>query len=171
MIRPGSRGRRVLVAGVGNMFLGDDGFGPEVARRLAARDDLPDDVAVVDYGVGGIHLAYDVLDGCEVLVFVDATPRGKDPGSLVLLEVDAEEAAQPVQIDSHAMVPEAVLSAVTNLGGTPPRTFVVGCEPADTDERMGLTEPVEAAVDPAVDEVLQLTRRLVAKPADAPLEV
>lgn len=163
--------RRVLVAGVGNLFLGDDGFGPEVARRLARRDDLPDGVTVVDYGVGGIHLAYDVLDGCEALIFVDATPRGNPPGSLVVLEVEADVAAQPVQIDSHAMVPEAVLGAVVNLGGEPPRTFVVGCEPDDTNERMGLSEAVEAAVDPAVEEVWELTRRLVADPAGAPLEV
>ena len=145
---------RVLVAGVGNLFLGDDGFGPEVARRLAGRS-LPAGVRVVDYGIRGMHLAYDLLDGYDELVILDAAPRGGRPGDVVVLEVDEGDFGAG-EFDGHGMEPTAVLSSLGSLGGRLPRTYVVGCEPADIDEGIGLSPSVAAAVDPAVDAVLRL---------------
>ena len=145
---------RVLVAGVGNLFLGDDGFGPEVARRLAGRS-LPTGVRVVDYGIRGMHLAYDLLDGYDELVILDAAPRGGRPGDVVVLEVGEGDFGAG-EFDGHGMEPTAVLSSLGSLGGWLPRTYVVGCEPADIDEGIGLSPSVAAAVDPAVDAVLRL---------------
>ena len=145
---------RVLVAGVGNLFLGDDGFGPEVARRLAGRS-LPAGVRVVDYGIRGMNLAYDLLDGSDELVILDAAPRGGRPGDVVMLEVGEGDFGTG-EFDGHGMEPTAVLSSLGSLGGRLPRTYVVGCEPADIDEGIGLSPSVAAAVDPAVDAVLRL---------------
>ena len=145
---------RVLVAGVGNLFLGDDGFGVEVAGRLAGHP-LPAGVRVVDYGIRGMHLAYDLLDGYDELVILDAAPRGGRPGDVVVLEVGEGDFGTG-DFDGHGMEPTAVLSSLGSLGGRLPRTYVVGCEPADTDEGIGLSAPVAAAVDPAVDAVLRL---------------
>lgn len=137
-----------LVAGVGNIFRRDDAFGSEVARRLAAQT-LPPGVQVVDYGIGGIHLAYDLLDGVELLVLVDALPRGEAPGTLTVLEA-AESSLARSGVDSHAMDPAAVLASVRSLGGRVPPTLVVGCEPGDVTDGMGLTPEVEASLAPAV---------------------
>jgi hydrogenase maturation protease len=150
-------GGRVLVAGVGNIFLGDDGFGPEAARRLATRP-LPAGVRVVDYGIRGMHLAYDLLDGYDALVIVDAVPRGGSPGDLVVLEVGPEDLGTG-DFDGHGMEPTAVLASLGSLGGRLPRTFVVGCEPADVAEGIGLSPPVAAAVDRAVEAVTGLLAR------------
>jgi hydrogenase maturation protease len=148
---------RVLVAGVGNIFLGDDGFGPEAARRLAARP-LPDGVRVVDYGIRGMHLAYDLLEGYDLLVVLDAAPRGGRPGDVVLLEVGEADLGDG-DFDAHGMEPTSVLASLGSLGGRLPRTLVVGCEPADTAEGMGLSPPVQAAVDGAVEMVTGLLVR------------
>ncbi len=148
---------RVLVAGVGNIFLGDDGFGPEAARRLAARP-LPDGVRVVDYGIRGMHLAYDLLEGYDLLVVLDAAPRGGRPGDVVVLEVGEADLGDG-DFDAHGMEPTSVLASLGSLGGRLPRTLVVGCEPADTAEGMGLSPPVEAAVDGAVEMVTGLLVR------------
>jgi hydrogenase maturation protease len=142
---------RILVAGVGNVFLGDDGFGSETARRLA-REPIPDGVKVTDYGIRGMHLAFDLLAGYEALVIVDALPRGGTPGDLVVLEVDREDLGTG-EFDAHGMQPTAVLASLGALGGRLPRTFVVGCEPADVGERIGLTPAVAAAVERAVSTV------------------
>jgi hydrogenase maturation protease len=147
----------VLVAGVGNIFLGDDGFGPEVVRRLAGRP-LPPEVRVVDYGIRGMHLAYDLLDGVDLLVLVDAAPRGGQPGDVVVLEVGAEHLGDG-DFDAHGMEPTAMLASLGALGGRLPRTYVVGCEPADTAEGIGLSPPVQAAVDGAVRTVTGLVTR------------
>jgi hydrogenase maturation protease len=149
---------RVLVAGVGNLFLGDDGFGPEAARRLSAID-LPDEVRVVDYGIRGMHLAYDLLDGCDRLILLDALPRGGRPGDVVVLEVGAEDVGDvevAAEFDAHGMAPVAVLGSLASLGGSLPPTIVVGCEPLDVEEGIGLSAPVAAAVDVAVDAVRRL---------------
>jgi hydrogenase maturation protease len=146
--------QQVLVAGVGNIFLRDDGFGSEVARRLAARP-LPDGVRVVDYGIGGIHLAYDLLAGVDQLILVDALPRDVAPGTVSLLEIEAGDDLGST-VDSHAMDPATVFASLRGLGGVPPPTVVVGCEPADVTEGMGLSPQVAAAVDPTVEQVLQL---------------
>jgi hydrogenase maturation protease len=148
---------RVLVAGVGNIFLGDDGFGPEAARRLAGRP-LPAGVRVVDYGIRGMHLAYDLLDGYDALVIVDAVSRGGEPGDVVVLEVGEEDLGSG-DFDAHGMEPTAMLASLGSLGGSLPRTYVVGCEPADVGEGIGLTEPVAAAVDRAVELVAGLVAR------------
>ena len=145
----------VLVAGVGNIVLGDDGFGSEVARRLAGRA-LPQGVRVADYGIGGIHLAYDLLGDVDLLVLVDALPRGVAPGTVSLVEVtQADDLAHPT-VDSHAMDPATVFASVRGLGGSLPETVVVGCEPAEVTERMGLSPVVAAAVEPAVGQILEL---------------
>ncbi len=150
---------RTLVAGVGNIFLRDDGFGSEVARHMLAdaslREALPEGVRVVDYGIGGVHLAYDLLDGVDLLILVDAVPLDAEPGTLAVLEID-ERALPPAAVDSHAMDPAAVLANVRGLGGTPPRTLLVGCRPADVTDGMGLTAEVAAAVEPAVALVHQV---------------
>jgi hydrogenase maturation protease len=158
---------RVLVAGVGNIFLGDDGFGSEAARRLASVP-LPEGVTVTDYGIRGMHLAYDLLAGYDTLVVLDAVPRGGTPGDIVVLEVGEEDfasgggadaasvgAAGP-DLDAHGMEPTAVLAGLGSLGGRLPRTLVVGCEPAAVGEQIGLSAPVAAAVERAVDVVTRL---------------
>jgi hydrogenase maturation protease len=152
--RAGDGGSQVLVAGVGNIFLRDDGFGSEVARRLASRP-LPDGVRVVDYGIGGIHLAYDLLTGVDQLILVDALARDVAPGTVSLLQVEADDDLPPT-VDSHAMDPATVFASLRGLGGVPPPTVVVGCEPADLSEGMGLSQPVADAVDPTVEQVLLL---------------
>ncbi len=145
---------RILVAGIGNIFLGDDGFGPEVARRLADRE-LPDGVRVIDYGIRGMHLAYDLLEGYDALVIIDTMPRGGEPGDIVVVEVGPEDLGTG-EFDAHGMEPTAVLASLGALGGELPPTYVVGCEPADVNEGMGLTPAVETAVDRAVTAVVEL---------------
>jgi hydrogenase maturation protease len=146
---------RILVAGIGNIFLSDDGFGSEAARRLSAVE-LPQGVSVVDYGIRGMHLAYDLLDGYDALVVVDAMPiRDGSPGDVAVMEVGPDDLGTG-DFDAHGMEPTAVLASLGNLGGTLPLTFVVGCHPGALDENIGLTPPVAAAVDLAVEAVLDL---------------
>ncbi|MFF1904414.1 hydrogenase maturation protease [Kitasatospora sp. NPDC058218] len=150
---------RVLVAGVGNIFLSDDGFGVETVRRLAGHP-LPPDVELVDVGVRGVHLAYQLLDGYRTLVLVDATARGGEPGTVYLIEADAGPVEAPV-LDGHRMGPDAVLALLGTLaagtGGSPPgRVLVVGCEPESLEEGIGLSAPVAAAVEEAVGVILRI---------------
>lgn len=153
----------VLVAGVGNIFLSDDGFGPEVARRLTVRP-LPEGVRVVDYGIRGMHLAYDLIDGWDALLIVDTLPRDGAPGDLVVLEVGPEDVGPPAgdggEFDAHGMEPTSVLAGLGALGGRLPRTYVVGCRPAEVGDGMGLSPPVAAAVDRAVEVVRELLEEL-----------
>jgi hydrogenase maturation protease len=143
---------RVLVAGIGNVFLGDDGFGSEVARRLAA-EPLPAGVSVVDYGIRGMHLAFDLLAGYDVLILADALPHGAAPGDVTVLRVGEEDLGSG-EFDAHGMSPVAVLGLLGSLGGRlPPKTFVVGCEPADVQEGIGLTPRVAAAIDAALSAI------------------
>src|SRR3954453_21370726 len=128
---------RVLVAGVGNLFLGDDGFGPEVVRRLA-QTTLPPGVRAVDYGIRGMHLAYDLLDGYDALVLVDAVPHGARPGELTVLQGGRDDLGEDA-FDPHGMNPVAVLASLGPLGGTLPATYVVGCRPGTTEDGIGLT--------------------------------
>ena len=157
--------KRVLVAGIGNVFLGDDGFGVEVVKRLAERE-LPEGVEVVDFGIRGMDLIYALQGGYEVVVFVDAVPRGEEPGTVYLLEPEIEDDGEVV-LDTHAMDPVRVIKFARTLGPTPARTFVVGCEPQtiisgeDYEEMlMELSEPVLAAVDEAADLVASLVQRI-----------
>ena len=147
--------KRILVAGIGNIFLGDDGFGVEVVRRLAGRE-LPEGVEVVDFGIRGLDLAYALQEEYELVVFVDATPRGQEPGTVYLIEPEIEEDGE-ASLDTHGMDPVKVIRLSRALGARPTRTLVVGCEPQvvvsgeDYDDMlMELSEPVRAAVEVAV---------------------
>ncbi|OEJ34897.1 hydrogenase maturation protease [Streptomyces subrutilus] len=162
-----------LIAGIGNVFLGDDGFGVETVRALSAHR-LPDGVEVVDFGVRGVHLAYQLLDGYDTLVMVDATARGGEPGTLYLIEPDGSAGPGGAVLDGHHMSPDAVLALLDTLcagtGTVPPRrTFVVGCEPASVEEGIGLSPPVAAAVPRAARMVLDLLRDETATPSPAAL--
>src|SRR5947209_17090655 len=124
---------RILVACVGNIFLGDDAFGVEVARRLARRQ--PPEVRVVDFGIRGFDLTYALLEDYEAVVLVDAVPRGGPPGTLYVLEPDtAEPADAPATVETHDMDPMKVLRLVRAMGGRVRRLVVVGCEPAPADD-------------------------------------
>jgi len=152
----GAGSRRVLVAGIGNVFRTDDGFGSAVVRRLAA-ESWPDGVRVVDYGIRGLHLAYDLLDGWDVLVLVDAVPDRGDVGSVGVLAVGPDDVGPAAPLDAHGMDPATVLAALDRLGGRlPTRTFLVGCQVADTGDGIGLTPAVERAVGEAVRAVRTL---------------
>jgi hydrogenase maturation protease len=151
-------GMKTLVAGVGNIFLGDDGFGVEVARRLA-RDPARDGVRIADYGIRGLHLAYELMDGYDALILVDAVSLGGAPGTVYVIdpEITGEvtgAGAEPM--DGHDLTPEAVLTVVTSLGGELGRVVVVGCEAVDLSEGIGLSTPVAWAVDDAVSVVREL---------------
>ncbi len=157
--------RRILVAGVGNVFLGDDGFGVEVVRRLAGRG-LPEGVEVVDFGIRGMDLAYALQGDYEAVVFVDATSRGEEPGTVYLIEPEIEEDGE-VMLDTHGMDPVKVIKLSRALGARPTRTFVVGCEPQvvvsgeDYDDMiMELSEPVRAATEEAVKLVESLVEEI-----------
>jgi len=165
---------RILVACVGNIFLGDDGFGVEVARRLAGRP-MTEDVRVTDFGIRGFDLTYALLDPHELTILVDACPRGGVPGTVYLIEPDpaGTDASDvlPAPLEMHGMNPMNVLRMVRSMGGEAGRILVVGCEPgelgSDEDGTLGLSEPVEAAVEEAV----ALIEKLVVKVQDgAPVD-
>jgi hydrogenase maturation protease len=157
----------VLVACVGNIFMSDDGFGVEVAKRLAGIG-MPDGVRVVDYGTSGMHLAYDLADGYETTILVDASPRGGEPGTVTVVEVDPAEHQRPAAdadalqgsmlFDGHGMQPDVVFGILGMLGAKAGRILVVGCEPASVDYGMELSEPVAAAVDEAVQIVMDMVK-------------
>ncbi len=154
---------RVLVAGIGNVFLGDDGFGVEVVRRMANRP-LPPGVRVADFGIRGFDLAMALLEPRDLAVLVDAARRGGRPGTLYLLEV--EEESGPADFAGHGMDPAQVLRNVRAMGGAPGRVFVVACEPESFGDpetgRMGLSASVEAAVEEAIGMVESLLKRELA---------
>jgi hydrogenase maturation protease len=162
---------RLLVAGIGNVFLADDAFGPEVVTALRVRP-LPPGARVADFGIRGLDLAYRLLDGYDAAVLVDAAPRGEAPGTLSLIEPTPEERAA-VAPEAHAMDPVKVLALAEHLGeGKLPRILVLGCEPQvlprhDDDVTVGLSEPVRAAVDGAVRLLHALVPVLLADPAAA----
>ncbi len=149
----------VLVAGIGNVLQSDDGFGVEVVQRLRERP-VPDGVRVAEFGIRGVHLAYELLDGYDALVLVDAVPLGEAPGTVVVMEPDPIAATDAV-IDAHTMGPDVVLSTLARLGGAVDRIRVVGCQPATMEEGFGLSAPVAAAVDGAVDLCLELVADIV----------
>lgn len=156
----------ILIAGIGNIFLGDDAFGSETARLLMTRK-LPENVRVVDYGIRGLDLAYALLDGYDVTIFVDATPRGGEIGTLYTIEPDLSELdnlnAQEMQVEPHGMNPMKVLAMVKSMGGEFKQILLVGCEPeplgAD-EEKMGLSEPVALAVKEAVNVIESLIEKI-----------
>jgi len=154
---------RTLVAGVGNVFLRDDAFGVEVARLLT-QEPLPDGVKVRDFGIRGVHLVYELLDGCDLFVLVDAAARGEAPGTVTVLEVDVPDPASVPRtvIDAHSLAPDDIFALLASLGGRPGRSLVVACEPADVSAGMGLTDPVREALPHAVRAV----REILARSAD-----
>lgn len=157
---------RMLVAGIGNIFLGDDGFGVTVANRLA-QERLPEWVRVEDYGIRGMHLAYELTGGgYDTVVVIDATPRGQAPGTVYLIEPDVTP-RPGTHVDAHSMTPDAVFRTADALGGIGCRVLIVGCEPANTEEAMGLSEPVKQAVDEALRLVHALIRQHEANVWDA----
>jgi hydrogenase maturation protease len=146
---------RILVAGVGNVFLRDDAFGVEVVRLLAERPQPPG-VQIRDYGIRGVHLVYELLDGYDLFVLVDAAPRGEAPGTVSVLEVELPSPeAQPV-IDAHSLTPDAIFGLLSSLGGHSGRNLVVACEPAEVDAGMGLSDPVREALPHAVRAVEEI---------------
>lgn len=163
--------RTILVAGIGNIFLGDDGFGVEVAQQLAARPQ-PDGVRVADYGIRGFDLAFALLDEPEATILIDAMPRGQAPGTVYVLEPELDDGATQATPDhaegsfqGHAMTPNSVFALVRTLGGSPRNVTVVGCEPLtfgpENEGQMGLSEPVANAVPEAIAAIEELLRRLV----------
>jgi hydrogenase maturation protease len=169
---------RVLVAGIGNVFLGDDGFGVAVVQQLLQRDDIPDGVAVADFGIRGFDLAYEMLNRREATILVDAVPRGEPPGTVMVIDADPDSdthdespaaASDHEAFQGHAMTPAAVFRLVRTLGGEPGRVLVIGCEPESFGEpgvgRMGLSDTAERAVPAAVAAVLEVVHSLVDAPA------
>jgi hydrogenase maturation protease len=153
--------QRILVAGIGNIFLGDDGFGVAVARRLAQRA-LPDGVQVVDFGIRGMDLAYALLEDYDAVILVDAAPRGEKPGTLSLIEPQLDQDGE-VALTTHGMDPAKVLALARALGARPTRTWLVACEPGRLidggdfeDVLVELSVPVQEAVDEAVTMVESL---------------
>jgi hydrogenase maturation protease len=145
----------VLVAGIGNIFLGDDGFGVEVARRLLQRT-LPPDVRVLDVGVRSLHLAYELLDRrYDLTVFVDAISRGGLPGTIYAIEPD-DVAPERALVDPHSVRPEHVLANLRALGGTVGRVVIVGCEPENLEEGIGPSDTVASVLTEAERLVLEI---------------
>jgi hydrogenase maturation protease len=158
---------RLLVAGVGNIFLSDDGFGVEVAGRLAS-ETLPPEVKVADFGIRGVHLAYELLEGYDVLVLIDAVARGDPPGTVTLIEHRSDDDDGSggdgvlAAMDAHGMDPAAVLAMVNDMGGDVPRVLVVACEVASVEEGIGLSDEVAAAVPAAVTAVTETVASILA---------
>jgi hydrogenase maturation protease len=160
--------KQILIAGIGNIFLADDGFGVEVAARLA-NEAFPAGVRVADFGIRGFDLAYALMEGYETTILVDAFPGEGEPGTLFVVEPDLNELSSPNNaegfVEPHAMNPLNVLRMATSMGGELKRVVLVGCVPATfgpEEGQMGLSEPVTAAVDQAVKLVGSLVTRFLA---------
>ena len=159
---------KILVAGIGNIFLGDDAFGVEVVTRLARRT-LPEEVRVVDFGIRGFDLAYALLDGYDVTILVDATSQGGAPGSLYTIEIDPNAPGavddQRIGVATHGMNPMRVIQMAKTMGGCPGRILLVGCEPetlgTDEEGMMGRSETITAVVDHAAATVEILIAQLL----------
>jgi hydrogenase maturation protease len=166
--------RSILIAGVGNAWLRDDGFGGAVARRLSERE-LPPGVSVMDAGTGGLDLAYEVMRGYDALVILDVSPQGGRPGTLYVMEPSEDSVPGGIEdgevINPHGMDPQTVLRFVKSIGAWPGKVIVIACEPGDVEEMgWGLTEEVEQAVERAVELVLETVGELRAEPAVGPAE-
>jgi hydrogenase maturation protease len=156
--------KQILVAGVGNAWLQDDGFGGEVAKRLEQRE-LPSGVTVMDFGSGGLDLAYEVMRGYHALVLVDVSRQGGEPGQLYVMEPDPDEIAAGIEdgevINPHGMDPQTVLRFVRAVAGWPGKVVVVACEPAEIEDiGLGLSPAVEGAVERAVELVVSTIAEL-----------
>ena len=169
------RPKQILIAGIGNAWQRDDGFGSEVARRLEHRE-LPPEVAVVDFGTGGLDLAYQMMNGYDALLMIDISRQGGAPGTLYVMEVAEDDVAGGAVEDGevlnpHGMDPETVLRFIKITGSWPGKVVIVACEPQTIEEMgMGLSDVVEEAVDRAVDLVIETAKELTTDEAyDAPL--
>ncbi len=153
---------RTLVAGVGNIFQRDDAFGVEVIRLLESQP-VPPGVKVADFGIRGVHLVYELLDGCDLFVLVDAAQRGCAPGTITVLEVEPTDMASPSGVlDAHGLAPDQVFAMLNSMGSRPGRSLVVACEPADVSAGMGLSDQVRDALPHAVravEEILEQVKR------------
>jgi hydrogenase maturation protease len=163
--------KQILVAGIGNMWLGDDGFAGEVVKRLEQRQ-LPPGVTVLDFGTGGLDLAYEVMRGYDALVLIDAGRRGGEPGTLYVMEAEEAHIAAGIEdgelLDPHSMDPATMLRFVRAVGGWPGRVLVIACEPGAVDEiGPGLTSEVAAALDDAVELVVSTVDELCSQPVEA----
>jgi len=154
---PGTVTGRTLVAGVGNVFQRDDAFGVEVVRLLLDRP-CPEGVEIADFGIRGVHLVYELLNGCDLFVLIDAAQRGYEPGTVTVLEVSPADAAPSGAsvIDAHGLAPDDIFAMLASMGGKPGRSLVVACEPADLSAGMGLSDPVRAALPHAVRAVEEI---------------
>jgi hydrogenase maturation protease len=157
--------RGVLVAGIGNIFQSDDAFGVEVALRLATHP-TPPDVRVEDFGIRGMHLAYELLEGYDALVLIDAVAMGEPAGTLAIIEpvvpvLRSTGPENPPAVDAHTMDPDTVLATLAHLGGSVDKVFIVGCQPASLEEGMGLSPVVSSVLDDAVEMCRQLVSELV----------
>jgi hydrogenase maturation protease len=165
--------RTILIAGLGNIFLGDDAFGVEVARSLARRT-LPGEVQVKDFGIRGFDLAYTLLDPWHTVILVDAMPRREEPGTLFVLEPDLSGLGDPgavgMDLNPHGMDPLRVLNLAASLGPVTAHILVVGCEPKDFGDelegRMGLSTPVQAVVEEASNMIVELIKKILAESKD-----
>lgn len=168
---------RILIACIGNIFLGDDAFGVEVAQRLARRT-LPAGVQAADYGIRSFDLAMALLGGYDHVIMVDAAPRGGSAGTLYVIEPTLPQITEgtilpePVAIETHGMGPERVLKLAAALGGKLPHVLIVGCEPSacvteESDMMAGLSPPVQAAIDEAIVLIESLVQRLLTEGASA----
>jgi hydrogenase maturation protease len=156
--------KRILVAGIGNAWLKDDGFGGEVVKRLESRV-LPEGAAIFDFGTGGLDLAYEVMRGYDALVLIDVSRQGGEPGTLYVMEAKRDDVAAGIEdgqmINPHAMDPQTVLRFVKTLGAWPGKVVIVACEPAEVEEMgMGLSPEVRSAVDAAVGVVIETIEEL-----------
>jgi hydrogenase maturation protease len=157
---------RILIAGIGNIFLGDDAFGVEVARRLGQRA-LPDGVRVIDFGIRGFDLTYALVDGPDITILVDACPRGGSPGDLYIIEPDLDSLSsreEPAALDAHGMNPMSVIRAAHGMGGPLKRILLLGCEPetfGPAEGHMGLSERVADAAERAVPLIESVIKRLL----------
>lgn len=166
--------KRILIAGIGNAWLKDDGFGSEVIARLEDID-LPREAAVFDFGTGGLDLAYEVMRGYDALVLVDISRQGGEPGTLYVMEADEAEIAAGIEdgqaLNPHGMDPETVLRFVKTLGAWPGKVIVVACEPLEVEDMgIGLSAPVAAAVEGAVKLVLETVESLSTDAAYTPTD-
>ena len=163
--------KRILVAGIGNAWLRDDGFGGEVAKRLGEIE-LPEEAAVFDFGTGGLDLAYEVMRGYDALVLVDISRQGGEPGTLYVMEASEEDVEAGIEdgqmINPHGMDPQTVLRFVKSVGAWPGKVVVIACEPAEVEEMgFGLSDQVRQAVDGAAALVLDTIEELRSEAAYA----
>lgn len=165
---PSVKKKRVMIAGVGNMFMKDDGFGGAVIKTMLHKE-FPEGVEVKDFGTGGLKLAYDLMKGYDGLILLDASQRGEKPGTLYIIEPNEKEISPDLQqggpIDPHGADPVTVLRFVKSVGSWPGKVFIVACEPENVEDyAIGLSAPVSASIDKAVEMVEGLINEIYSEP-------